>query len=850
VTRILRSLVIVALATWAAFAPAQAAPAKIRDTLALGMQLEPPSLDPTSGAASAIAEVTYPNVYEGLVRLNHDGTVKPFLAQSWTISPDGLIYIFYLRKNVHFQNGVSFDASAAKSSLDRARAVDSVNPQKPALEAVKAIDAVDPHTLRIALSHPDSFLLPYLAWPAFAMVEPRSVATDGTRPVGTGPFRFGEWRRGDSIILLNDANYWGAKARLSQVAFKFISDPTAAFAAMKSGDIQAFPNYPAPENLAQFKSDPRFAVVIGTTEGETLLAINNRNAPFNNLLVRRAISYALDREAIIDGAMYGYGTPIGSHYPPQDAGYVDLTGLYPHDIAKARALLAQAGYPNGFGAALKLPPPSYARRGGEIVAAELGQIGIRVQIENIEWAQWLDQVFTRHDFDLSIVSHVEPMDYDIYGRPNYYFGYSSPEFDALLAELKRTTDQPKRLALLQAIQRKIADDAVNGFLFEMPRLGVWDAHLKGFNPQEPIAENDLDGAYFDDGIAAAAPSGHGVSPLTRDFLFGLLALLAIFLISRAGLAYLAERALSLGLTLIAATVVIFIIIQVVPGDPAVYMMGIHATPQAVALLHKQLGLDHSLMVRYFGWIGGLLHGDFGDSYTYRVPVGSLIVDRLAVSLPLALYALTLAIVIAVPAGLFAALHHGGKSDGGVMALTQLGIAIPDFWFAILLVILFSMTLRWFSAGGFPGWDMGVGPALKALTLPAIALALPQAAILTRVLRSALLETMREPYMRTARAKGLTEAQALRRHALRNALIPVLTIIGLQFPFLVAGAIIIENVFFLPGLGRLVSEAIAQRDLIVVQGVVVVMVFAVVGVTFLVDLAYALVDPRIRFRPMP
>jgi peptide/nickel transport system permease protein len=279
-------------------------------------------------------------------------------------------------------------------------------------------------------------------------------------------------------------------------------------------------------------------------------------------------------------------------------------------------------------------------------------------------------------------------------------------------------------------------------------------------------------------------------------------------------------------------------------------MGIHATPEAVALLHKQMGLDHSLATRYFGWIGGLLHGDFGDSYTYRVPVGSLILDRLAISLPLALYALTLAIVIAIPAGLFAALHRGKRSDGGVMALTQLGIAIPDFWFAILLVILFSMTLRWFSAGGFPGWDAGVGAAFKALTLPAIALALPQAAILTRVLRSALLETMHEPYMRTARAKGLTEAQALRRHALRNALIPVLTIIGLQFPFLVAGAIIIENVFFLPGLGRLVSEAIAQRDLIVVQGVVVVMVFAVVSVTFLVDLAYALVDPRIRIRRAP
>lgn len=813
------------------------------DTLTLGMQLEPPGLDPTVGAASAIAEVTYPNVFESLVRLQQDGSVTPFLAQSWAISPDGLTYIFHLRRGVLFQDGVPFDAGVVKFSLDRARAPGSINPQKPALADVRAVDVLDRYTVRITLSQPDSFLLPYLGWPAFAMVEPHSAATNVTRPIGTGPFRFGEWRRGDSVTLIRNPDYWGTNARLARATFKFIADPTAAFAALKSGDIQAFPNYPAPENIAQFKADPRFKVVVGTTEGETLLAINNREAPFNNLLVRRAISYALDRKAIINGAMYGYGTPIGSHYPPQDVGYVDLTGLYPHDVSKARALLKQAGYPNGFAATLKLPPPSYARRGGEIVAAQLAEIGIRVRIENIEWTQWLDQVFKRHDFDLSIVSHLEPMDYDIYARPDYYFGYSSPAFDALLAQLKRTLEPRKRIALLQAIQRRIAEDAVNGFLFELPRLNVWDADLEGFDPREPIAMNDLDHAYFDNGGAASPSAHHAPPPLARYAIYAVLAALALFLIARIGLRYVAGRALSLALTLLAATFVIFVIIEIVPGDPAAYMMGLHATPDAIATLHRQMGLDRPLPLRYFAWVGGLLQGNFGDSYTYRVPVAALIADRLAVSLPLAIYALSLAIVIAIPAGLFAASRR--SRDAAVMALTQLGIALPDFWLAILLVILFSMTLRWFSAGGFPGWDAGVFTAVKALTLPAIALALPQAAILTRVLRSALIETMHEPYMRTARAKGLSEGQALRRHALRNAIIPVLTIIGLQFPFLIAGAIIIENVFFLPGLGRLISEAIAQRDLIVVEGVVVLMVFAVVGVTFLVDLAYAAIDPRIR-----
>jgi peptide/nickel transport system permease protein len=243
----------------------------------------------------------------------------------------------------------------------------------------------------------------------------------------------------------------------------------------------------------------------------------------------------------------------------------------------------------------------------------------------------------------------------------------------------------------------------------------------------------------------------------------------------------------------------------------------------------------------------MLTGDFGISYAYRTPVSGMIADRLAVSLPLALYALLLSTLIAFPVGLWAATRRGTTTDAGIMGATQLGIAVPNFWFAMLLVLVFAVNLRWVSAGGFPGWDAGPFAGLKALTLPAIALALPQASILARVMRSALIDTLGEDYIRTARAKGLTRRQALTRHALRNALIPVLTIIGLQFSFLLAGAIIIENVFFLPGLGRLVFQAISQRDLMVVKSVVMLLVFAVILVTFLVDLAYALVDPRLRRR---
>ena len=313
------------------------------------------------------------------------------------------------------------------------------------------------------------------------------------------------------------------------------------------------------------------------------------------------------------------------------------------------------------------------------------------------------------------------------------------------------------------------------------------------------------------------------------------------------LTYVTKRLGSLCLSLIVASLVIFACIEIVPGDPASFMLGINAQPDTIQALRVELGLDQSLAQRYLGWVGGLLGGDMGTSYTYRTPVSDIVSDRLQVSLPLALYALMLTVVVAFPVGILAAARRGSVTDITVMGATQLGVAIPNFWFAILMVILFAINLRWFSAGGFPGWDAGIFLAMKALTLPAIALALPQASILSRVMRSSLLDTLSEDYMRTARAKGLTRRQVLWRHALRNAMIPVLTIIGLQFSFLLAGAVIIEKVFFLPGLGRLVFQAITQRDLIVVESVVMLLVFAVILVNFFVDIAYAWVDPRLRVR---
>lgn len=311
------------------------------------------------------------------------------------------------------------------------------------------------------------------------------------------------------------------------------------------------------------------------------------------------------------------------------------------------------------------------------------------------------------------------------------------------------------------------------------------------------------------------------------------------------LRYVLKRLISLVISLAVASIVIFAVIEVIPGDPAALILGVNARPDTLAALRAEMGLDRPLPARYADWAWGMLRGDFGTSVTYETPVSEMVADRIWVSLPLAIYALCLSTLIAFPAGIYAAARRGRAGDLGVMGATQLGVAVPNFWFAMILVLIFAINLRWFPSGGFPGWDEGFWTAMKALTLPAIALALPQAAILARVMRSSLLDMLDEDFIRTARAKGLSRRQALWRHAVRNALIPVLTIIGLQFAFLLAGGIIIEQVFFLPGLGRLIFQAISARDLIVVESVVMLLVFVVIVVNFAVDLAYAAVDPRLR-----
>ena len=467
-----------------------------RTDITIGMQLEPPNLDPTAGAAAAIDEVVYANVFEGLTRFGPDGAVLPALAESWEIAPDGLSWVFNLREGVSFHDGLPFTAEDVVFSFDRAMAEDSTNAQKQLFDGINEVTAIDDTTVEIGLDAPKGSLLFNLAWGDAVIVSPASAETNKSNPVGTGPFRFSNWVQGDRIELVRNEDYWGAKPALEKVTFKFISDPTAAFAAMMAGDLDAFPNYPAPENLAQFEADPRFSVIVGSTEGETILAMNNARPPFDDIRVRRAIAHAIDRQAIIDGAMFGYGTPIGSHFAPHSPAYEDLTAESAYDPELAKALLAEAGYPEGFSTTLTLPPPSYARRGGEIVASQLRAVGIEAEIVNVEWAQWLEQVFTNKDFGLTIVSHTEPMDIGIYARKDYYFGSDDPVMRALMLGLDATSDETERTAILRAAQERVADQQVNAFLFQLAKSGVADARIEGLWANMPTQANDMTGVHW------------------------------------------------------------------------------------------------------------------------------------------------------------------------------------------------------------------------------------------------------------------------------------------------------------------------------------------------------------------
>jgi peptide/nickel transport system substrate-binding protein len=466
---------------------------KRKDAVVLGMILEPTGLDPTSKPAAAIGEVVHYNVFEGLTKIGSDGAVTPLLADSWRFTPDGKTYTFALKKGVKFSDGQAFDANAVKFSFDRAKAPTSTNKAKKAVfDNISSVVVQDAHTVILVLNNADALLPFRLGENTAVVLHPASVATADSKPVGTGPYVLDSWNKGSAITLVASPSYRdAAKLRIKRVTFRFINDPAAQVAALLAGDIDGMPRFGALQAIKQFQGDARFAVEVGSTSGKGILSVNNKKAPFNDVRVRRALTHAIDRQAFIDGAQEGLGKPIGSHFAPTDAGYLDLTKTTPYDPEKAKALLREAGVTLPLNLTLSLPPPPYARKGGEIIAAQLAKVGINAKIENVEWAQWLAGPF-KGNFDLTLINHVEPLDYaTAYADPNYYFGYDNAKFRGLVATLAATADAKEKARLWASIQRQLADDAVNVFIWNPAQVAVFKKGLRGLWNSSPIFANDM-----------------------------------------------------------------------------------------------------------------------------------------------------------------------------------------------------------------------------------------------------------------------------------------------------------------------------------------------------------------------
>ena len=449
----------------------------------IGLQLEPPTLDLTSSPAAAIPQVLLYNVYETLVRLQPDGSITPLLAESYDISDDGLTYTFNLREGATFHNGEPFTADDVVFSINNVLNEDTAHPFATTFAPITSVEAVDDTTAVITVGQVSANLLFFLTQGQGVMLEESAVGTIENQPVGTGPFVFDSWTVGDSIVISANDSYWGDMPPLEMVTFRYINDPSALSNAMLAGDIDILAGVSAPETLETFGGDG-FVIEEGLTYGEIVLSLNGRRAPFDNVLVRQAVSHAIDRTAVRDLAYSGYGTIIGSFASPLEPWYKDLTDVYSYDPQKATDLLTEAGV-GDITLEMVLPPVSYATRSGEIIASQLAEIGIEVNITNVEWGVWLEDVFTNYDYDMSIVSHVEPRDLPQYGNAEYYWGNDSPQVADLLAQADAEPDEAARNALYQQVLDEITAVAADNWLFVLPALAVTKPGISGYKIDLP-----------------------------------------------------------------------------------------------------------------------------------------------------------------------------------------------------------------------------------------------------------------------------------------------------------------------------------------------------------------------------
>lgn len=459
---------------------------------------EPPGLDPTANTAAAIDRAVFANIYEGLIKVNSKGEFIPGLATGWEVSPDGKVYKFSLRRGVVFHNGEPFNGKVAQWNLERAAAETTVNPHPEYFRGIEKIDVPDDGTLVITLKDVDALFIAHLAEGDAVMLPMKGYEDAASNPVGTGPFKFVKWDRGDKLVMARFDGYWNPEIPyLDTVTMKYIPDASAQVAALKSGDIDVIGYIAAPESAAELARDDRFKVFAGTTTGEVIMSTNNKAKPFDNKKVRQAMAMAIDREAVVELVMFGYGTPIGSHWSPSTPYYVDLTGRFPYNPEKARQLLDEAGYPDGFEATIKLPAIySYSRRAGEVIADMLSHVNIKLNIEIVEWGQWIERIFKKKEYQLTMIGHVEAWDIGIYAKPDYYFQYDSQEFRDAYKKALTAPNEEEKAKWFGRCQEIIADDAVNGYLFSAPNLPVMKKAIMGWWENYPTIAIDCTGVWI------------------------------------------------------------------------------------------------------------------------------------------------------------------------------------------------------------------------------------------------------------------------------------------------------------------------------------------------------------------
>jgi len=456
-------------------------------SLVVGFGIEPANLDFTKTAGTAIPQVLLDNVYETLVTQDDSGEIIPALATDWEVSDDRLSYTFTLRKGVTFSNGDEFDADSAKFSIEQVKSDAWTVPLASGMDVVDHVEAPAPDQLEVVLSRPSNGWLFQMTTRIGAMFSPDGVDDLANKPIGTGPYEVEKFTRGDSLELKRRDDYWGEAPAMTDVTFRYFKDPTAMSNAELTGDIDIIGAVLAPETISQFADDDRFDVVEGPTNAEVVLSFNNAKGPLTDIRVRKAIKYALDRQAIVDTVMSGYGSLIGTMVPPTDPWYQDLTGLYPHDPEKSKQLLKEAGQEN-LKLRLRLPSSPYAVSAGQVVKSQLAKVGIDAEIDVLEFpARWLDEVLTKHDYDMSIVAHNEPRDISHFGNPDYYFGYDSPKVRELMTKADGGPPD-QQVPAMEDAARQLAEDAAADWLFLFPYIAVAHSDLSGV-PQSAVEES-------------------------------------------------------------------------------------------------------------------------------------------------------------------------------------------------------------------------------------------------------------------------------------------------------------------------------------------------------------------------